>query len=157
MKLQLERPESVADHSYAVALICMLEGDRRGYDVEKMLKLAILHDIEEAITGDLTPEDKRAKGKLALESQKTFARGQLLGHLPKDRQRIYSELLSELDENRTKEARLVHELDKLEMALQANAYSRSGVEANKLREFYESAKKEIKDPQLRKLLNKISS
>jgi putative hydrolases of HD superfamily len=156
-KLRLQRPESVADHSFALALICLFEGQRRGYDVEKMLKLAILHDVEEAITGDLTPEDKRSKGKLAVESQRLSARKQLIGHLPRESQRIYEELWSELDEDHTKESRLVHELDKLEMALQANAYSKSGAEPGKLQEFYESAKNEIKDPHLRSILNEISS
>jgi 5'-deoxynucleotidase len=156
-KLRLQRPESVADHSFALSLICLFEGQRRGYNVEKMLKLAILHDIEEAITGDLTPEDKRSKGRLAVESQRLSARQQLLGYIPRKYQRIYEELWAELDEGHTKESRLVHELDKLEMALQANAYSKSGVARSKLREFYESAKNEIKDPQLRGLLGEISS
>ena len=156
-KLRLQQPESVADHSFALSLICLFEGQRRGYNVEKMLELAILHDIEEAITGDLSPEDKKAKGTLTVESERRSARELLLGYLPTKDQRIYKELWSELDENRTKESRLVHELDKLEMALQANAYSKNGVEPGKLREFYESAKKEIKDPQLRSLLREISA
>jgi putative hydrolases of HD superfamily len=156
-KLRLQRPESVADHSFALSLICLFEGQRRGYNVEKMLKLALLHDIEEAITGDLTPEEKRSMGRLAVESQRLSAREQLLGNLPTENRRMYEELWSELDEGHSKESRLVHELDKLEMALQANAYSKSGIDPSKLREFYESAKKEIKDPPLRGLLDEISS
>ena len=155
-KLGLQRPESVADHSFALALICLFEGQRRGYNAAKMIKLAILHDFEEAITGDLTPEEKKAKGKQAVESQRNSAREQLLKHLPTKDKRAYEELWSELDANKTKEARLVHELDKLEMALQANSYSKNGVEINKLQEFHESAKRAIGDPQLRKLLREIS-
>ena len=155
-KLGLQRPESVADHSFALALICLFEGQRRGYDVDKMIKLAVLHDLEEAITGDLTPEEKKVKGRLAIESQKKSAREQLLRSLPAKDQRVYKELWSELDKSKTREARLVHELDKLEMALQANAYSKSGIEVNKLQEFHKSAKNAIKDPQLRKLMREIS-
>ena len=155
-KLGLQRPESVADHSFALALICLFEGQRRGYNVDKMIKLAVLHDLEEAITGDLTPEEKKVKGKLAVESQRDSAREQLLRYLPTKDQRVYKELWSELDTSKTREARLVHELDKLEMALQANAYSKSGVEINKLQEFQESAKNAIKDPQLRRLMREIS-
>ena len=156
-KLRLQRPESVADHYFALSLICLLEGHRRGYNVEKMLKLAILHDIEEAITGDLTPEDKTAKGRVVVASQKTSAREQLLVSLPMESRRFYKKLFSELDEGKTREAQLVHELDKLEMALQASAYSKQGIEARKLREFYESAKEAIRDPHLRILLTEICS
>ena len=155
-KLGLQRPESVADHSFALALLCLFEGQRRGYNVDKMIKLAVLHDLEEAITGDLTPEEKKAKGKLAVESQRNSAREQLLRYLLGKDKKAYNELWSELDKSKTREARLVHDLDKLEMALQANAYSKNGVGIDKLQEFHESAKNAIKDPQLRKLLREIS-
>lgn len=121
-----------------------------------MIELAVLHDLEEAITGDLTPEEKKAMGKLAVESQRNSAREQLLRYLPTNDQRVYKELWSELDANKTKEARLVHDLDKLEMALQANAYSKNGVEVDKLQEFHESARKTIKDTQLREVMREIS-
>ncbi len=48
-KLRLQRTESVADHSFALSLLCLFEGERRSYNVERLLKLALLHDLEEAI------------------------------------------------------------------------------------------------------------
>ena len=154
-KLQLQRTESVAEHSYALSLICLFEGQRRGYNIEKMLKLAILHDLEEAVTGDLAPEDKKTKGEAAVKHERISAREQLLSCITMESRQDYRDLWSELDQDKGREARLVHELDKLEMALQANAYSRSGIEAKKLREFYESAKSTIKEPDLRLVLNEI--
>ncbi|TMI14946.1 HD domain-containing protein, partial [Candidatus Bathyarchaeota archaeon] len=50
-KLRLQRTESVADHSFALSILCLFEGERRGHNVERLLKLALLHDLEEAITG----------------------------------------------------------------------------------------------------------
>ena len=155
-RLRLQRTESVADHSFALSLICLFEGQRRGYDIDKMLRLAVLHDLEEALTGDLTPEEKQMKGESLVRQEKNSAREQLLLPVPKENQHSYRELWSELDEIKTNEARLVHELDRLEMALQANAYSRNGIESTKLREFYESAKEAIQDPKLRNLLNEIA-
>ena len=155
--LRLQRTESVADHSFALSLICLFEGQRRGYDTDKMLKLAVLHDLEEAVTGDLTPEDKNTKGEAVVGQEKVSAREQLLSLVPRENQQRYRELWSELDADKTKEARLVHELDKLEMALQARAYSKNGIEARKLGEFYNSAKNAIRDPYLRLILNEISS
>src|SRR3989454_6769442 len=62
-KLRLSHVESVADHSYGVAMLCLFQAwSRGGYDLERLLKLALIHDLDEAITGDLTPEDKRRLG-----------------------------------------------------------------------------------------------
>jgi len=156
-KLRLQRSESVADHSFALSLLCLFEGERRGYNVERLLKLALLHDLEEAITGDLTPQDKESRGENIVRTQKISAREQLLSHFPRENQRAYRELWSELENERSKEAQLVHELDKLEMALQANAYAKGGIESTKLKEFYESSVGAIKDPKLKRLLDEISS
>ncbi len=156
-KLRLPRNESVADHSFALSLLCLFEGERRGYNVERLLKLALLHDLEEAITGDLTPQDKKSRGENVVRTQKISAREQLLSYFPQENQRAYRDLWSELENEKSKEAQLVHELDKLEMALQANEYARGGIEATKLKEFYESSMGVIKDPKLRRLLDEISS
>ena len=156
-KLRLQRNESVADHSFAVAILCLFEGERRGYSVERLLKLALLHDLEEAITGDLTPQDKESRGEHAVRTQKIAARERLLSYFPHENQRTYRELWSELEDERSKEAKLVHELDKLEMALQANEYAKGGVEATRLREFFESAMAAIRDPELKRLLDEIPS
>ncbi len=156
-KLRLQRNESVADHSFALSILCLFEGERRGYNVERLLKFALLHDLEEAITGDLTPQDKESKGEDAVRTQKIAAREQLVSYFPHESQRAYRELWSELEDERSKEGQLVHELDKFEMALQANEYAKGGIEATKLREFYESAMTAIKDPKLSRLLNEIPS
>ena len=155
-KLRLQRTESVADHSFALSLLCLFEGERRGYNVERLLKLALLHDFEESITGDLTPQDKESRGENVVRAQKISAREQLLSYLPKENQHAYRELWSELENERSKEAQLVHELDKLEMALQANEYARGGTEATRLKEFFESSRAAIQDPKLKQLLDEIS-
>ena len=125
--------------------------------MERLLKLALLHDLEEAITGDLTPQDKESRGENVVKTQKISAREQLLSYFPQENQRAYRDLWSELENEKSKEAQLVHELDKLEMALQANEYARGGIEATKLKEFYESSMAVIKDPKLKRLLDEISS
>ncbi len=125
--------------------------------MERLLKLALLHDLEEAITGDLTPQDKESRGENVVKTQKISAREQLLSYFPQENQRAYRDLWSELENKKSKESQLVHELDKLEMVLQANEYARGGIEATKLKEFYESSMAVIKDPKLKRLLDEISS
>jgi putative hydrolase of HD superfamily len=148
------RVESVADHSFAVALLALFEGERRGYDLEKILKLALIHDLEEAIIGDLTPRDKARRGPIRVQRDQEIAIRELLSKLPAKSRASYLKLWTDLRERQSKEARLVHQLDKLEMAFQANAYGkRTG--QRKMRDFYESATRETKDPTLMSVLATI--
>ncbi|XP_019057534.1 PREDICTED: HD domain-containing protein 2, partial [Tarenaya hassleriana] len=50
-------PESIADHMYRMALMALIAGDLQGADRERCVKMAIVHDIAEAIVGDITPSD----------------------------------------------------------------------------------------------------
>jgi putative hydrolase of HD superfamily len=148
------RVESVADHSFAVALLALYEGERRGYDMEKILKLALIHDLEEAIIGDLTPRDKAHRGATRVQRDRERAIRELLSELPAKSRPAYLRLWTDLRERRSKESRLVHQLDKVEMAFQANEYGkRTG--QRKMRDFYDSASRETYDPKLKKALASI--
>jgi len=48
-------PESVADHSFRTALAAMILSDSMGLDTCKVMRMALLHDLAEAETGDITP------------------------------------------------------------------------------------------------------
>jgi putative hydrolase of HD superfamily len=148
------RIESVADHSFAVALLALYEGERRGYDLKKILKLALIHDLEEAIIGDLTPGDKAYRGATRVQKDRERAIRELSLKLPAKSRPAYFGLWTDLRERRSKEARLVHQLDKVEMAFQAREYGkRTG--QREMRDFYESASKETNDPILKKALASI--
>ena len=150
----MKRAESVADHSFALGLLAALEGGRRGFDVERAVKLALIHDLEEAITGDLTPNDKRIRGANRVEADKRKAIRELLTHLSSTERKSYGRLWTDLSLLRTREARLVHDLDKLEMALQAREYAKR-VGRERVEGFYRSAAREIRDPELRRILESI--
>jgi putative hydrolase of HD superfamily len=148
------RVESVADHSFAVALLALYEGERRGYDMEKILKLALIHDLEEAIIGDLTPRDKAHRGATRVQRDRERAIRELLSKLPAKSRPAYLRLWTDLRERRSKESRLVRQLDKVEMAFQANEYGkRTG--QRKMRDFYDSTSRETYDPKLKKALASI--
>lgn len=51
---KVSAPESVADHSWGVALLAVLLTPE-GLDRHKCLQLAIVHDLQETIVGDITP------------------------------------------------------------------------------------------------------
>ncbi len=155
-KLGLRRPESVGDHSYAVAMLCLYEGARRGgYDLELLLKLALIHDLDEAITGDLTPEDKRALGKAEVERGRDLARSQILRAVPIGARDEWIRLWSDLSVRMSREAKFVKDLDLMEMALQARDYEKCGVSRKKVSEFYESALRGVEDSELKRELRRM--
>jgi putative hydrolases of HD superfamily len=60
----VEQPESVADHSYRLALMTMVIASRDPeIDASRAVRLALVHDLPEALAGDITPfDDRRSDG-----------------------------------------------------------------------------------------------
>jgi putative hydrolase of HD superfamily len=152
-KLSIKNPESVADHTYAMAIIGMVLSDSQKYNTETILKMVLLHDLAESITGDLTPEQKSKEEKLILENE-TIEK--ILKNLPENLQKQYQNIWNEYQENNSEEAKFVHQIDKLEMALQAKIYSEKNNSSKEILSFFNSAEKEIKDPNLLKLFKELS-
>jgi len=67
-KLQIDDVESVAEHTYSAAIMSMIYSDLHGFDTEKIIKMALLHDLSESITGDLTPNKISKKSKQKKEN-----------------------------------------------------------------------------------------
>ena len=59
------------------------------------------------------------------------------------------------EENNSVESKMVHQIDKLEMVLQAKLYEKQGYPKEKLCSFFESAKLDITHPKLKELFRKI--
>src|SRR5215475_393387 len=68
-KVGVNDPESVADHSYSTCLVSMVLSDLLGLKTEKVLKMAILHDLAESIIGDYMPGEIGKKSKYDLEQR----------------------------------------------------------------------------------------
>ncbi len=115
----IRNPESVADHSYGLALMAMLLADLKGLDAEKAVKMALMHDLAEAYLGDLAPRQKKTIGRENVHKLEHSILATLIKQLPRKLSLEYLKLVEELYENKTPEAKLVHELDKLEMALES--------------------------------------
>ena len=67
-ELSIKNSESVADHTYSMAIIGMVLSDSQKYNTEKILKMILIHDLAESITGDFTPEQKSKEEKTILEN-----------------------------------------------------------------------------------------
>ncbi|MHA7647248.1 HD domain-containing protein [Nitrosopumilus sp. S4] len=151
-KAVTDNPESVADHSYNMAIISMVFADLENYNSEKILKMVLLHDLAESITGDITPEKMSKQEKMDLENN---AFEKIISNLPEFVSKEYLKIWKDYQENNSKEANLVHQIDKLEMALQAKLYENQGIPKEKLESFYNSAKSEISDLRLKELFTNI--
>ena len=151
-KLGITNPESVADHTFSMAIIGMVISDLQKYDTEKILKMILIHDLAESLTGDFTPEQKTKEEKIILENN-VFEK--IVINLPKKLKDQYWELWVEYVKNESMEANFVHQIDKLEMALQANRYSKKNIPEKSLKPFFESAKNEIKNSNLLTLFNQL--
>ena len=133
--------ESVAAHSYGVACTAMLLADqvRAGgleIDVERVLRMALLHDVTEARTGDLPSTVKRYFDARTLRAADSRAAADIFEGLPESGSR-YESLWHEYEARETLEARIVKAADKLDLLLQAREYERGG--ARGFDEFRENA------------------
>ena len=151
VEVGVQKPESVADHAFRTSIICMVYSDLEGLDELKLLRMALIHDLPEAIIGDLTPSGKTIRSK----EKENNAMHQTLNLLPKKQREKYVTDWNEYQEGKTMEAKAVRQLEKLEMALQAKEYEEAGLTRQSLKRFIESADKAIVWPQLRRLLSYI--
>lgn len=118
--------ESVADHTYGVALTALFLADLIDESVhrERLLILALLHDLAESVTGDIPTPAGRFFPPGAKEKLEAQAVASLLQDWPAGQD--YVELWQEYAEASTVEGRLVRDADRLEMLLQADTYERAG-------------------------------
>ena len=149
-KLEIINPESVAEHSYSTAVISMILSDLEGLNTEKIIKMALLHDLAESIIGDIISGSITKNEKVRKEN---IAMKQILKNLPDKIAEPYFEIWNEYQKNSSQESRLLHDIDKLEMAFQAKFYQNKGIPKEKLQTFFNTAKKEIKSKNLRNILS----
>ncbi|PSR88224.1 HD domain-containing protein [Actinidia chinensis var. chinensis] len=117
----IKGPESIADHMYRMALMALIAGDLTGVNRERCIKIAIVHDIAEAIVGDITPSDGVPKKEKSRREQAALNEMcEVLGGGMRAEE--IKELWAEYENNSSIEANLVKDFDKVEMILQALEY-----------------------------------
>ena len=143
-------PENVSDHAYRVAVMALHYCKR---NTLRCVGMALVHDLPEIITGDIAMRgDKRDQAvsdaeKARLEmaaAKKLFAK-----------QPEMLALWKEYEGNKTPEAKLVHDLDKVEMVLQALDYTKARRAPLGLDEFFETSGKRMQTPKGKELWGEI--
>lgn len=111
------RRESVAEHTWRLCLWATVLSDRfPDVDTGRLLRMCVVHDLWEAIHGDV-PAPHQGEGKALREEDDLRS---LLSVLPNPERRVLLELWTEYEKAETTEARLAKALDKLETILQHN-------------------------------------
>lgn len=109
--------ETVAAHSWRLAVFAMLiSPEFPEIDGNKLIRMCLIHDFGEAITGDI-PSFLKTQ---AHETTEEDAVQTLLCCLPEPQRGTLSALFAEMDAQKTAEARLYKALDKLEAVIQHN-------------------------------------
>lgn len=111
------RHESVAEHSWRIALMAMLLRENfPEADMDKVICMCLIHDLGEAFTGDIPTFEKNAEDEKTEED----VLSQWVSSLPNTVSKTFSDLLSEMKALNTLEAKIYKALDKLEAVIQHN-------------------------------------
>jgi putative hydrolase of HD superfamily len=149
----ISAPESVAEHSWRIALLALVLAPRLQppVDAARCISLALVHDLAESLVGDITPYDQVPPGE---KRRREDAAMRELAALAGDDS--LAALWREYDDAETPEARFVKELDKLETVLQAAEYEQHGDAApGALHEFWSNAGARVTSPVTRALLDAL--
>ncbi len=113
------RQETVAAHTWRLCLMALvLEDHFPSVDFARLIKMCIIHDLGEAISGDIPAIEQKPEENKSDQERKDLL--QLLGPLPRQLQQEITGLWDEYEGASTEEARIAKALDKLETILQHN-------------------------------------
>ena len=134
--------ESVASHSFGVSVTAMLLADKFvtqgiAVDLEKVLRIALLHDWAEVRVGDMPRTATLYFGSEVRKQAETAAFLDVVK--PVDADGAYASLYHDYELRKSLEARLVKAADVLDLLIQVFALERAG--ARGLDEFWEVAEK----------------
>lgn len=143
---QIKNPETTAEHIFRTTFLAWILGRKKErFNLERVIKMALVHDLCEVYALDLTPHDpllpkdkkkimevlkrwpkftphlkiKKYKDKYKSESQ---ALNKLISKLPSDLKAEIKNLWIDFEKGLTKEGRFVKQVDKLENFLQGLEY-----------------------------------
>lgn len=155
--VSLQEVESVADHSFSTTVLAMLLADLevangRRINIERVLRLALLHDLPEALTFDLSKSyleylgmrGEAIKSELEQAAWKHLIKGIEKGAIRKR----YAQLQSEFDAEETIESMIVHAADRLDILLQVVEYRRKGYPKAILADLWKSTSKKLQGSKL---------
>ncbi|MFH1285036.1 MAG: HD domain-containing protein [Candidatus Micrarchaeota archaeon] len=142
LSLGIKDCESVAEHSFRMAVLAMILAKMEGANEERVLKMCLLHDLPEARTSDLS----YLHAKYAKADMEKAAKDSLDGLLF---EKEALALITEFEAQKTKEAIVAKDADYLECIFQAKEYLEIGFKFAE--HWIKNAKKKLKTKSAREL------
>jgi len=149
--------ESVADHVFRLSTLALVVAHELNVDQEKLVRMALVHDLAESIVGDIvvdrggktvgSPDEKHFKERQAIEN---IFNGLRDGD-------EFIALWDEFEHQESRESKILKQLDRLEMIMTALEYEETTDNSGKLDEFWESARKVIREPLIVDWFNQLES
>lgn len=149
----IRSPESVAEHSFGVALLAILVPLPQSIDREELVRMALVHDLGEAVIGDVVVASSIYGRKGMRDEKERDEKAAVLRLFPKEHHALQA-LCIEYIEKKSERARFLEELDKLEMVLQAFLYQEKG-EGKDMAEFWRTARARITQKEILNYLDKL--
>ena len=149
-RLDIDDPESIADHSFRAAFMALLIAEKFDLDGFKLVKLLLVHDLAESEIGDITPQDpiseekKLIKEEEAIQKISSFSKGDL----------NITELWKEFEYGYSKEAVIARDIDRLERILQAIEYGKEYPQKD-LSEFLIEGKEKLESAEIKDFLEQL--
>lgn len=132
----LERLESVSEHIFTMALVSLATIDKYKLklDVEKVLKMILIHELGEIDVGDIAlPTGNQIKEKYDGELKGVKRICSVLN------EQWMLDLWLEFEEKKSEEASFVYKMDKLQAVMQARFYGELTNNPDLFKEFYDNA------------------
>jgi 5'-deoxynucleotidase YfbR-like HD superfamily hydrolase len=126
LRLGMQRPESVAEHSFRVGITGMILASIEGADVGHTSALCLLHDTAETRLGDITAISRAYVTTRPAEEVSEDQTAQM----PEDTAKVFRDLVAEYEASVTTEAKIAKDADKLESLLQAVEYQAQGFDTS---------------------------
>jgi putative hydrolase of HD superfamily len=155
----LNHGESISDHMYRMAIMTLFAPPALAarLDIAKCTKMALIHDMAEALVGDITPRDNVLKSEKSRRETETMdylckrLLGKVNGGLNGEEVRA---VWQEYEDGLTEESKFVHDIDKIELLHQMVEYEKSNAGKLELSEFARVATR-IELPEVRQWWEEI--
>lgn len=145
--------ESVGDHIFSMSVMSYIFAKeyRPDLDADKVLRIAMFHDLPEAIMGDIPAMDnypKEKKQELENEALKTLFAGL-------KNEEHFKNLCTEYVDNKSEEVKFVKQIDKIEFLIQSFFYQNHGIGKMDFERFEKYANEWIIDKEVKDILEEI--
>ncbi len=146
--------DSIAAHIFGTMSIGWFMAEREKADPHKVVEMLLVHDFVMAKMEDVTPLTGNYEHKTEMEEK---AKIEVMDTLPENLKAKYVHLFNEFQEQRTKEALIARESDKIETLLQGETYEEKTGRKDILDGFFETYVKIFRTATGRKIFEEIKS